>query len=143
MADPHAGSPRTTVPRWIILVGIAVLLVFIAAMVTQVLRTREVRDELAAVRERLTVVESEAVVGAAAAEAQQGRYEPARQLASRFFTTVQRRALTGPVEQRAALQQILERRDAVITLLSRADPAAVAELARLVTSYRSTVRVTP
>jgi len=143
MADPDAGSARTTVPRWIILVGIAVLLVFIAAMVTQVLRTRGVRDELAAVRERLTVVESEAVIGAAAAEAQQGRYEPARQLASRFFTTVQRRAMTGPVEQRAALQQILERRDPVITLLSRADPAAVPELARLVTSYRSTVRVTP
>jgi hypothetical protein len=112
-------------------------------MLTQTMRTRGVRDELAAVRERLAVVESEAVIGAAAAEAQQGRYEPARQLASRFFTTVQQRALSGPVEQRAALQQMLERRDPVITLLSRADPAAVPELARLVTAYRATAHVTP
>jgi hypothetical protein len=139
MTQPSSGS-RSALPRWPILAGAAVVLVFIAAMVTQYMRTGQVRDELAAVRERLAAVESEATIGAAVAEAQQGRYEPARQLASRFFTTVQRRALTGPAEQRAPLLQLLERRDALITLLSRSDPAAVAELARLVTTYRSITR---
>ncbi len=73
----------------------------------------------------------------------QGRYEPARQLASRFFTTVQQRALTGPEEQRAALQAILAQRDVTITLLSRGDAAATPTLVRLVTEYRALVRGVP
>jgi hypothetical protein len=138
MSDP-AAARTPAVPRWPIWAGVAVLLVFIAAMGTQMLRARGVRAELDAVRTRLVLVESEATIGAAAAEAQQGRYEPARQLASRFFTALQQRTAREPVETRAPLEQILARRDGVITLLSRSDPASVAELARLVTAYRATV----
>ena len=129
--------------RWVIYAASAVVLVFVAAMLTQYWRTRSVRTELRAVRAQLAVVESEATIGAAAAEAQQGRYEPARQLASRFFTTVQQRALTGPDEQRAALQAILGERDRTITLLSRGDAAATGTLVRLVTQYRALVRGAP
>ena len=138
MSEPTVGGERRAA-RWPIYAGIAVVLVFVAAMLAQVLRTRGVQAELAAVRERLVLVESEATLGAAAAEAQQGRYEPARQLASRFFTGLQRRAAREPTETRAPLEQLLARRDGVITLLSRSDPASVAELARLVTAYRATV----
>ncbi len=141
MTDPEvSGVPRTdrpAVPRWLMYVGIAIVLVFVAAMVTQVLRTRGVRAELAAARAENARLHTETYVGAAAAEAIQGRYEPARQLASRFFTDLQTRMLALPTEQRGSIQALLDRRDATITLLSRGDPAAGPALVRLVTDYRA------
>jgi hypothetical protein len=130
-------TPVARVPRWAVFVGIAVVLVFIAAMVGQYVQARGVQADLRAARAELELVRSEASLGAAAAEAQQGRYEPARRLASRYFTGLQQRLATAPVEQRAALQAILDQRDATITLLSRQDPASVPMLARLVTEYRT------
>lgn len=141
MTDPATPSvsraDRTAVPRWLMFVGIAIVLVFVAAMMTQVLRTRGVRADLAAVRAENARLHTETHLGAAAAEALQGRYEPARQLASRFFTDVQARMLALPAEQRGPLQALLDRRDATITLLSRGDPAAGPALVRLVTDYRA------
>lgn len=138
MTDPAVSSaPRSTIPRWLMFVGIAIVLVFVAAMVTQVLRTRGVRAELAAVRAENAQLRTETFVGGAAAEALQGRYEPARVLASRFFTDLQTRMLSLPAEERGPLQALLDRRDATITLLSRGDPAAGPALVRLVTDYRA------
>ena len=141
MTDPEIPSvsraDRPAVPRWLMLVGIAIVLVFVAAMVTQVLRTRGVRAELAAVRAENARLHTETYAGAAAAEALQGRYEPARVLASRFFTDLQARMLALPTDERGALQALLDRRDATITLLSRGDPAAGPALVRLVTDYRA------
>ena len=141
MTDPAVPnavrSDRSTVPRWLMLVGIAIVLVFVAAMVTQVLRTRGVRAELAAARAENAQLRTETFVGAAAAEALQGRYEPARVLASRFFTDLQTRMLALPADERGPLQALLDRRDATITLLSRGDPAAGPALVRLVTDFRA------
>ncbi|HEU4630194.1 MAG TPA: hypothetical protein VFS08_10655 [Gemmatimonadaceae bacterium] len=137
MTDPASSAPRSRPRRWQLYLGIAIVLVFIAAMVTQYVRTQRVRDELARTRLALAVATSEATLYAAAVDAQQGRYEPARQLASRFFTHLQQRVLNASVADRAALQAILDQRDAIITLLSRADPAAVNALARLATRYRT------
>ena len=141
MTDPASSSvsraDRPAVPRWLMFAGIAIVLVFVAAMVTQVLRTRGVRADLAAVRAENAQLRTETLVGAAAAEALQGRYEPSRQLASRFFTDLQSRMLALPAEERGPLQALLDRRDATITLLSRGDPAAGPALIRLVTDYRA------
>ena len=134
-----ATAHRPDRSRLLLWVAIAVVLLFIAAMVTQYVRTRQVRAELTAVRTQLALARTEATIGAAAAEAQQGRYEPARQLASRFFTGLQRKIAAAPTAERAALQAILDQRDATITLLSRGDPAATARLVRLVTQYRETL----
>ena len=137
-ATPAAGrAERSSVPRWMLFAGIAIVLVFVAAMVTQVLRTRAVRAELAAVRAENARLHTETYIGAAAAEALQGRYEPARQSASRFFTDLQTRMLALPADERGAIQALLDRRDATITLLSRGDPAAAPALVRLVTDYRA------
>ncbi|HEX6631831.1 MAG TPA: hypothetical protein VF048_12110 [Gemmatimonadaceae bacterium] len=127
----HAGS------RWMLYLGILIVLVFIAAMATQYVRTQGVRDELARTRTALGVATSEATLYAAAVDAQQGRYEQARQLASRFFTGLQQRVAEAPPEARGALQAILDQRDATITLLSRADPASAGALARLSSRYRT------
>ena len=144
---PAAGAPRdrpASAPRgpsrWMIYGASAIVLVFVAAMLVQYFQTRAVRAELAAVRVELERVRSEATLGAAAAEAQQGRYEPARQLASRFFTTLQQRVADATPERRAPLQRILDQRDAIITQLSRADPASATNLVRMVTDYRAALR---
>ena len=141
MTDPELSSAsrvdRPAVPRWLMIVGMAIVLVLVAAMVTQVLRTRAVRAELAAARAENARLHTETYVGAAAAEALQGRYEPARVLASRFFTDLQTRMLALPADDRGAIQTLLDRRDATITLLSRGDPAAGPALVRLVTDYRA------
>jgi hypothetical protein len=136
MPDSPA-TPARSGSRWMLYLGIAIVLVFIAAMVTQYVRTQGVRDELARTRTALGVATSEATLYAAAVHAQQGRYEQARQLASRFFTGLQQRVAEAPPDARGALQAILDRRDATITLLSRADPASAGALARLATDYRT------
>ena len=134
---PARGDGTTRLPRWVVFLGIAIVLVFIAAMVAQYVQVRTVRGDLRAARAELAMARSEASLGAAAAEAQQGRYEPARVLASRFFTGLQQRVTDAAPDRRAALQAILDRRDATITLLSRQDPASVPLLAGLVTDYRT------
>lgn len=134
---PRPAAPRPATPRWMLYLGMAIVLVFVAAMVTQWVRTRGVRAELATVRAENGRLRTETSIGAAAAEALQGRYEPARQHASRFFTDLQARMLALPAEERGPLQALLDRRDATITLLSRGDPAAGPALVRLVTDYRA------
>lgn len=145
--SPAADAARDRTPaapagpsRWLLYAGIAIVLVFVAAMLTQYLQMRAVRSELAVVRVELERVRSEATIGAAAAEAQQGRYEPARQLASRFFTVLQQRVADAPANRRAPLQGILDQRDAIITQLSRGDPASATNLVRMVTDYRAALR---
>ena len=135
--SPRAAAPRPSTPRWVLYLGMVIVLVFVAAMVTQWVRTRGVRAELATVRAENGRLRTETYVGAAAADALQGRYEPARQHASRFFTDLQARMMALPAEERGALQALLDRRDATITLLSRGDPAAGPALVRLITDYRA------
>lgn len=139
MSDTSDSSAASTRPRgrWKIYLGIAIVLVFIAAMVTQYVRTQRVRDDLARTRQALDVANGEATLYAAAVEAQLGRYEQARQLASRFFSSLQQRVSATPMDERGPLQAILDQRDATITLLSRADPASAGALARLATRYRT------
>ena len=133
---PSARTPAAP-PRWLLFAAMAVVLVFMAAMVTQYVRNQRLRGELVATRALLETTRSEATLGAAAAEAQLGRYEPARQLASRFFSGLQRRILAMEAEERAPFQAILDQRDATITLLSRGDPAAAGALLRLFSQYRT------
>ena len=137
MPDSPPVTPARSGSRWMLYLGIAIVLVFIAAMATQYVRTRGVRSELARTRTELGVATSEATLYAAVVDAQQGRYEQSRQLASRFFTGLQQRVADAPADARGPLQAILDQRDGVITLLSRADPASAGALARLATQYRT------
>ena len=123
--------------RVLLYAGIAVLLVFIAAMLWQLLQVRRVEGRLAESRQELAVARLEATLGAATIEAQQGSYELARQLASRFFTGLQGRLAGATPEARATFEAILAQRDATITMLSRNDPQSAPVLARLFTQLRT------
>lgn len=92
--------------------------------------------ERAVVERELGFQTLEATLGAATIEAQRGSYEISRQLASDFFSGLQRQLSQAPDERRDELEEILEQRDAMITALSRSDPQAGAMLAQLFTRYR-------
>ena len=123
--------------RTLLYVGIAVVVVFIAAMLWQLLQTRRVEGRLAEVRQELEVARLEATLGAATIEAQQGSYELARQLSSRFFGGLQERLAGATPEQRATFDAILAQRDATITMLSRGDPQSASILSRMFTQLRT------
>lgn len=117
--------------------GIAILVVFIAAMLWQLLQTRRAEARLAEARQELAVARLEATLGAATIEAQQGSYELARQLASRFFTGMQARVDEATPATRGAFEEILAQRDAVITMLSRNDPQSASMLSLLFRQLRT------
>lgn len=82
----------------------------------------------------------ESTLAAAVIDVQRGRYEPARQLTSDFFTNLRRQvdadrgSLFTPV-QREGLSSLLAERDELITLLARSDPAATDRLFNVYSTY--------
>ena len=80
----------------------------------------------------------------AAIDARRGDYEPARQAASEFFTTLQSEIDRGRESvfnesQQANLRLLFEARDETITLLARSDPASADRLVDLYVKYRQAV----
>jgi hypothetical protein len=143
MNDSSPEPRRRTTPRWI-LIAIAVVLAFLAGMATQYGRGERLASQLHATQGALAIARLEATLGAAALEAQRQNYEPSRQLASEFFTDLQRNAGQMPPEMRIELQRILSLRDATITMLSRRDPESGNVLAGTLARYRGVVgRVPP
>jgi len=81
-------------------------------------------------------------MAAATIDARRGEYEPARQMASDFFTTLRTQidsdadASAITTVQRDRVRPFLAQRDEIITLLARSDPAAADRLSDLYVSYR-------
>jgi hypothetical protein len=80
-------------------------------------------------------------LASAVIDARRGDYEPARQAASQFFTSLRAEIDKGDASdltqaQRAGLPPLFAGRDEVITLLARSDPAAADRLADLYVAYR-------
>jgi hypothetical protein len=105
------------------------------------MKAREVASQRDAAQRELHLSQMQGTLAAAAIDARRGEYEPARQTASEFFTTLRGQidaggdsALTLP--QREASAPLLARRDEVITLLARGDPAAAEQLSDLYVAYR-------
>lgn len=126
--------------RWLWYGAIALVAVFIAAMVAGLLQARRAEGELARTQSALRVTELEATLAAAAIEAERGSYEVSRQLLSGFFTGLQQSTNELPAEVRPALTALLGQRDATITLLSRGDPQSANVLSRMHAQYRTAVR---
>ena len=128
-------------------VGIYVALalaVFLLGLVPMWLKAREAALQRDAARRELRLSRMHGTLASAVVDARRGEYEPARQTASDFFTTLRAQidagedsALTAP--QREAAAPLLARRDDVITLLARGDPAAAEQLSDIYVSYRKAV----
>jgi hypothetical protein len=105
------------------------------------LKARAANNSLAETEHQLFLAKMQNNIGSAVIDARRGEYEPARQAASQFFTSL--RAELDKAEgsnltqaQKQGIQPLLAGRDEVITLLARSDPASADRLADLYVTYR-------
>ena len=99
-------------------------------------------SRLSAATHELNLARAQGALTSAVVDVQRGDYEPARDAASSFFTSLRAEAGGGagsPLSpaQVTALQPLLARRDDIITLLARSDPASLAQVSDLYVSYRA------
>ena len=135
----RAGN-RTGLKRIPIYAGVLIL-VFLLGFVPMWLKARGSATELEIARRELSLSKLQNTIASAALDARRGDYEPARQAASSFFTSLSTEADKGSGSaltdsQKQNIQPLFAGRDELITLLARSDPASADRLADLYASYR-------
>lgn len=147
-ATNKRSSPKTEVGLWqnervrrIAIYAVILLAVFLLGLVPMWLKAREHARERDAAQTTLRVNQLQNKLATAAIDARQGRYEPARQAASEFFTEMRAEIERGRTSalnqaQQNNLRPLLDARDDAITLLARSDPASADRLVDLYNSYR-------
>jgi hypothetical protein len=127
-----------------ILYAAVLLAAFLLGLVPMWMTARERGRELNTVQTALRISTLQNTLASAAIDAKQGRYEPARQAASDFFTNMRIEIDRGRDSifmeaQQNALRPIFETRDDTITLLARGDPASGDRLTELYNTYRQAI----
>ena len=128
--------------RRFLIYGGVLLVVFLLGLVPMWLKARQSAASLAAAEHQLSLVRVQHDLASAAIDARRGEYEPARQAASQFFTSVRAEIDEGDASdltpaQRQRVTPLLAERDELITLLARSDPAAADRLSELYVKYRA------
>ena len=105
------------------------------------LKYRECSASLSETEQQLSLARRQNSLASAVIDARRGDYEPARQAASDFFTSLRTETDRGNESalsqvQREGVQALFNQRDEIITLLARSDPAALDRLSDLYVSYR-------
>jgi len=105
------------------------------------LKYRECSASLSEAEQQLSLARRQNTLASAVIDARRGDYEPARQAASDFFTSLRTETDRGNESalsqaQRERVQALFNQRDEIITLLARSDPAALDRLSDLHVSYR-------
>ena len=101
----------------------------------------ETESQLSLAQRQVNLAAIQTALDTAVIEAQRGNYEPARQSASSFFTSLRAEADRGDASalspaQRDAVQPLLTQQDEIITLLARGASSSVNRLTALYDSYR-------
>lgn len=117
---------------------------FLLGLIPMALRARDYAEEREAAQHEVRLKQMETQLAAAVINADRGEYEPARQTASDFFTSLRSQIDRGSESdlssfQRDKLKVLLTQRDDVITLLARSDPAAVNRLSEMYVTYQKTM----
>ena len=140
--DINPGPVRSTnVMRRIIIYAGVLLAVFLLGFVPMWLKARECGGSLAGAEQQLSLARMQNNLASSVIDARRGDYEPARQAASQFFTSLRAAAdkaddSTLTRVQREGVEPLFTRRDEIITLLARSDPASADRLSDLYVSYR-------
>jgi hypothetical protein len=142
--EPTPAARSTPLIRRFMIYAGVLLFGFLLGFVPLWLQARATADRLADAERRLTHVGMQGDLSSAAIDARRGDYEPARQSASQFFTSLRAEIDKGDAShltqaQRAGAQQLLGGRDEIITLLARSDPASADRLSELYVAYRKAV----
>jgi hypothetical protein len=117
------------------------LVAFLLGFVPMWLKARESGNKLAAAERTLGLAQMQNNLAAAVIDARRAEYEPARQAASQFYTSLQAEIGKGDDStltpaQRTAAQALFAGRDDIITRLARSDPAAAEQLSEVYIAYR-------
>ena len=153
MSAQHEETPKAAAERprgtsvWRkIGISLGVLIfVFLLGLVPAWLKARGYAGELDTAQRELRLSKMQNALSAAALDARRGEYEPARQAASDFFTSLRDEMDRGEesalsASQREGLRPALARRDEIITLLARSDPASADRLLDLYVAYSKTMK---
>jgi len=132
----------TPVLRRFVIYGAVLLVVFLLGFVPMWLKARQCAGSLAEANHQLSLVRMQHNLASATIDAQRGDYEPARQAASQFFTSVRAEIDEGDASdftqaQRQVVTPLLAARDELVTLLARSDPASADRLSELYVKYRA------
>jgi hypothetical protein len=138
--QPKPIKPNSMIRR-ISIYAAVLLVVFLLGFIPMWLKARQCASGLAEAERQLSLARIQGHLASAVIDARRGDYEPARQVASQFFTSLRDEADKGDASaltqaQRAGMQSLFPRRDEIITLLARSDPASADRLSDLYVSYR-------
>jgi hypothetical protein len=141
--EPVSTKSTPETRRFIISAGV-LLVVFLLGLVPMWLQARASAGRLAEAEHQLTIIRMQSNLASAAIDARRGDYEPARQAASQFFTSLRAEIDKGKSSaftqtQAAGMQTLFAGRDEIITLLARSDPASADRLSDLYVTYRKAV----
>ena len=138
--QPGPTKPASPVRR-IGIYAAVLLVVFLLGLIPMWLKASERASNLAAAQRELRLLQIQNTLASAVIDARRAEYEPARQAASNFFTSLRTEvdrasdsALTQT--QREKINSLFTERDELITLLARNDPASADRLSNLYVSYR-------
>jgi hypothetical protein len=144
----EALSPKTVsnrLMRRLIRATALILVGFVFGFVPVWLKSRECSSALFDATHQLNLARIQNTLASACIDARRADYEPARQAASKFFTSlgIETDRASGSAlsqAQKDGVKLLFIRRDEIITLLARNDPVAVDRLFDLYVSYRSIMR---
>jgi hypothetical protein len=122
-----------------------ILVGFVFGFVPVWVKSHECSSALFDATHQLNLARIQNTLASACIDARRADYEPARQAASRFFTSLgtETDKASGSAlsqAQKDGVKPLFIRRDEIITLLARNDPVAVDRLFDLYVSYRSIMR---
>jgi hypothetical protein len=131
--------------RRVIIYAVVLLVVFLLGFVPMWLKYRESSVRLSEAEHQSNLIRRQNTLASAVIDARRGDYEPARQAASDFFTSLRAETDRGNESvlsqaQRKGIQALFNQRDEIITLLARRDPAAADRLSDLYVSYREIMK---
>ena len=117
------------------------LIIFALGFVPMWLKARQCANSLAESERQLSLARMQNNLSSAVIYARRGDYEPARQAASQFFTSLRDEADKGETSnftpaQTQGMKPLFAQRDDIVTLLARSDPASADRLSDLFVSYR-------
>jgi hypothetical protein len=135
--------------RRLIIYAVVLLGVFLLGLVPMWMTARTRAQERDTAQAALRVSTLQNTLANAAIDARQGRYEPARQAASEFFTNLRieiergRDSAFDEAQQNSLRSIFIDVRDDTITLLARSDPASADRLVDLYNKYRQATASAP
>ena len=127
--------------RRVICYAALLLLAFLLGFVPMWWKSRVSSTSLSEAERQLNLARLQNTLASAVIDARRGDYEPARQAASNFYTSLRAETDRGNASalssaQREGVQPLFSRRDELITLLARSDPVSAEQLSDLYVSYR-------